>query len=134
MAQRSASQTDLFENAAAGEPPSVAPCLSGPLRDATGAGATQSSLPADATGHPRRHVESFLSDRDVAKRYRVSRPTIWRWCQNNPAFPRPRQMSPGTTRWLLSELERFEGELPAAASVGSTETPGTRSEAGPKRP
>lgn len=56
----------------------------------------------------------FFSDKDVAKRYGVSRPTIWRWVKNNSAFPAPIQLSPGTTRWKLSDLQTYEHSLNTA--------------------
>lgn len=58
-------------------------------------------------------VESgaFLTDTQVARRYGVSRPTVWRWCKTNPGFPSPKQISPGTTRWALSDLHEFDSGL-----------------------
>jgi predicted DNA-binding transcriptional regulator AlpA len=55
--------------------------------------------------------ERYLSDVEVAKRFSVSRPTIWRWCKTNPSFPQPRKVTEGTTRWLLSELLAFDAVL-----------------------
>lgn len=53
----------------------------------------------------------FLSAREVAERYDVSLATIWRWPDSLPNFPKPVRLSPGCTRWRLSELERFEAQL-----------------------
>lgn len=58
----------------------------------------------------------YFSDKDVAKRYGVSRPTIWRWVKNNAVFPNPIQLSPGTTRWKLSDLQAYERSVNAAHS------------------
>jgi predicted DNA-binding transcriptional regulator AlpA len=33
----------------------------------------------------------------VALRYGVSKPTIWRWVKDNPGFPAPVHIGPGTT-------------------------------------
>ncbi|MEY8142143.1 helix-turn-helix transcriptional regulator [Falsihalocynthiibacter sp. CO-5D18] len=55
--------------------------------------------------------ECFLSVRDVGKRYSVSRQTIWRWSKNDPAFPKPVNISMGTTRWRLADLQRYEASL-----------------------
>lgn len=65
---------------------------------------------AAAKSEPRctRCCETFLSDHQVAKRYGVSRAAIWRWVNSNPEFPDPTKLSPGTTRWKLSDLVRFE--------------------------
>lgn len=54
--------------------------------------------------------ETFLSDVEVAKRYGISRASIWRWVKNNPKAPKPIKLSPGTTRWKLSELVAFEAQ------------------------
>lgn len=50
----------------------------------------------------------FLSDKQVAARYGVTRPTIWGWARDEPTFPRPIKLSPGCTRWKLSEIEAWE--------------------------
>ena len=49
----------------------------------------------------------YLSDADLGKRYRVARQTVWSWAKDK-GFPRPRKLSPGCTRWLLSEVEQWE--------------------------
>ena len=49
----------------------------------------------------------FLSDVQVAARYRVSRATTWRWSKET-GFPAPVRLGPNTTRWGLSELEEWE--------------------------
>lgn len=50
----------------------------------------------------------FLSDKQVAARYGVSRPTIWGWLRKDPTFPKPVPLSPGCTRWKLAEIEAWE--------------------------
>lgn len=55
-----------------------------------------------------RCFDTFLSDHEVAKRYGVSRAAIWRWVKNNPDFAKPIKLTPGSTRWKLSDLVRFE--------------------------
>jgi prophage regulatory protein len=50
----------------------------------------------------------YLSDRQVAKRYSVSRGTPWRWAKTDPKFPKPVELTPGCTRWQLGELEAWE--------------------------
>lgn len=52
----------------------------------------------------------YMSDRQVAKRYSVSRGTPWRWAKTDPNFPKPVELTPGCTRWRLSELEAWELE------------------------
>lgn len=58
--------------------------------------------------------ERYLSDREVADRYGVSRATIWRWRNADPLFPQPIVVSPGTTRWVLSDLLDREARMPTA--------------------
>jgi predicted DNA-binding transcriptional regulator AlpA len=55
-------------------------------------------------------AECFLSDREVAKRYDVSRASVWRWLANEPTFPTPVKLSAGTSRWKLSDLIQFEAK------------------------
>lgn len=58
----------------------------------------------------------YLSDRDMAARYRTkSRATIWRWIRT-AGLPKPVQLSPGCTRWRLSDVEEWESKRPGAAS------------------
>lgn len=56
----------------------------------------------------------YLTDRQLAERYGVNRATIWRWSQAG-RFPKPVQLTPGTTRWSLEDVERHEREREAAA-------------------
>ncbi len=61
-------------------------------------------------------MERFLSDHEVARRFEVSRATVWRWHASNEFFPQSIQISPGTTRWALSELMAFEARLRTSAN------------------
>jgi prophage regulatory protein len=54
--------------------------------------------------------ERFLRDHEIAERYGVSRITPWVWARNGD-FPQPIKLSPGTTRWRLSEVEAYEQSL-----------------------
>lgn len=61
-------------------------------------------------------ADIFCSDRQLADRYNVSKPTIWRWLKSNPDFPKPVRFSPGCTRWKIAEIEAYEARkvaLPA---------------------
>lgn len=53
-------------------------------------------------------AETFLSDRELAKRFGVHRTTLWRWAHADPTFPDPIKLSPGCTRWKLSEILNWE--------------------------
>lgn len=59
--------------------------------------------------------ESYLSDLQVAARYSVHRATPWRWAQDGK-FPKPVSLSPGCTRWKLSEIEAWEAARASAAA------------------
>lgn len=63
--------------------------------------------------------ERYLCDRVVAARFGVSRQTVWRWAKGCARFPKPVVISPGTTRWLLSDLIAYEWELQEGPSRGS---------------
>ena len=52
--------------------------------------------------------QAFLSDRQVAQRYSVSRQTPWGWLKKDTNFPKPVSLSLGCTRWRLSDLEAWE--------------------------
>jgi len=61
----------------------------------------------------------FLSIDDITKRYGVGRSTVWRWVKTVDRFPAPVKLTPGTSRWLESELLAFE----AGASGGPPTKP-----------
>lgn len=56
-------------------------------------------------------AERYLTVRDVAQRFAVSIQTVWRWAKDRPEFPNPVELSPGTTRWRISDLIAFESGL-----------------------
>ena len=58
--------------------------------------------------------QTYLSDSNTGKLYGVARQTIWRWLATDPTFPKPIKLSPGCTRWKLSELETWEAGKAAA--------------------
>lgn len=49
----------------------------------------------------------YVSDKDLAERFKTSRATIWRWPATQ-GFPKPVKLGPGTTRWRLAEVEEWE--------------------------
>jgi predicted DNA-binding transcriptional regulator AlpA len=57
--------------------------------------------------------EAYLSVKEVAKRYGVSVPTIWRRAADAGPFPTPHKLFEGTTRWSLSDLTAFEDYIKA---------------------
>lgn len=58
-------------------------------------------------------TETFLSDADLAERYRISRASVWRWARCN-GFPPAIRLSPGCTRWRASEVAAWEAQREVA--------------------
>lgn len=52
--------------------------------------------------------QTYLTDTDIADRYNIARPTVWRWHRERPDFPRAIRLTAGCTRWKLSEIEIWE--------------------------
>lgn len=50
----------------------------------------------------------YVTDKNVAERYGVTVPTIWRWAKSVEGSPQPVKLTGGTTRWRLDELEAWE--------------------------
>jgi len=61
----------------------------------------------------------YLTDRDLVARFSVSRATIWRWVSEG--FLTPVRLTPGTTRFLLADIETFEAQRRAASAVSGQE-------------
>lgn len=57
-----------------------------------------------------KNITAFLKDTEVAIRYGVSRPTIWRLTKNGN-FPKPVKLGAGSTRWRASDLEVWENQF-----------------------
>lgn len=51
----------------------------------------------------------YLTDKQVAERFSISRSTPWRWVMRHK-FPKPIKLSSGCTRWRLSDVEQWEAE------------------------
>lgn len=58
--------------------------------------------------------EIYLSDRQLGERYSVHYLTPRRWANEDATFPKPVKLSPGCTRWRLSEIEAWEAAKAAA--------------------
>lgn len=56
---------------------------------------------------------NYLSDRTLAKRFEVSRATVWRWVAAG-LLPKPIKFN-GSTRWKLSDIESWEEEQAGVA-------------------
>lgn len=59
-----------------------------------------------------------LTVMEVARRYGVSRATIWRWKSAGLGFPAPVQLSKGTTRWYRADLDAYDARHRAALAKG----------------
>lgn len=59
--------------------------------------------------------ETFVTDRQIGKRYGVHHLTPRRWVREDPTFPKPVKLSPGCTRWRLSEIIAWEASKRKAA-------------------
>lgn len=62
-------------------------------------------------------ADTYISDTQLAARYGVHRGTPWRWVKTIPAFPKPVILTPGVTRWKLSEVECWEEAQTARAAT-----------------
>ena len=56
----------------------------------------------------------YLSDKQLAQRFGVTRPTVWRWV-HAADLPKPVSLSPGCTRWRLVDIEAWGAARSAAA-------------------
>lgn len=54
----------------------------------------------------------YFTDREVAARYGVSRPTVWRWLRMRH-LPPPESIGPNTKRWKLATLEGWDEQREA---------------------
>lgn len=52
-------------------------------------------------------LPAYLTDRQAAARYSVSRNTVWRWAKDGN-FPKPIHLSPQCTRWRRSDIVAWE--------------------------
>ena len=61
--------------------------------------------------------ETYLSDLAISARFGVHRMTPWRWVKTDATFPKPVKLSPGCTRWKLSEIEAWEAAKASQTSA-----------------
>lgn len=57
---------------------------------------------------PVNEQQQWLTQEEVANRYRVSARSVQNWRKFNKDFPEPLRFNRRTFRWRLSDLERFE--------------------------
>ena len=53
------------------------------------------------------NIRTYLTVKQIATRYSVSVPTVWRWSRGGQ-FPRAIKLGPNCTRWRLADLEAWE--------------------------
>lgn len=53
-------------------------------------------------------MQKYLTDKQLAERFQVSRQWIWLQSKQNPKFPQPIKLSRGCTRFALKDVEKFE--------------------------
>ncbi|PVY78192.1 AlpA family transcriptional regulator [Tamilnaduibacter salinus] len=58
--------------------------------------------------------EKYLSDKNLAARYGVSRITPWRWVREGK-YPAPIKLGDNCTRWKLSDIIAWENRNGGAA-------------------
>ena len=59
---------------------------------------------------PLQSPETYVTDRQLGARWQVHHLTPRRWLKDDPTFPRPIKLTPGCTRWRLSEIEAWEAQ------------------------
>ena len=59
----------------------------------------------------------FLTDKQVADRYGITRTTVWRWRKTDPTFPQPVTLSPGCVRFRKVDLEVWEQAKSGASAA-----------------
>lgn len=55
-------------------------------------------------------LQMYFSDTEVGNYYSVSSGTIRRWVREGK-FPPGKKLSSGTTRWLRSDIEKYDEEV-----------------------
>jgi len=53
----------------------------------------------------------YLSADQLAKRFAISKNSVWRWVKTRADFPRPIALGPACTRFKLSDIEAFEAKM-----------------------
>jgi len=51
--------------------------------------------------------QDYQSVKQLANRYGNNVATIWRWVAQG-RFPKPVKLSPGCTRWRISDIQKWE--------------------------
>jgi len=52
-------------------------------------------------------LPQYLRAKQIAKMFCISVPTLYRYLNNDPAFPRPLKPTKKTTLWNVKEIEEY---------------------------
>ncbi len=55
----------------------------------------------------------MLTVKEVCELFNIARSTLYARLENDPSFPRPRKFG-SAVRWLESEIEEYQNQLPVA--------------------
>ena len=55
-------------------------------------------------------IQQYVTDRQLAKRFCVSRQWVWAQAKRNADFPQPIKLSQGCTRFSITEIEKYENQ------------------------
>lgn len=64
----------------------------------------------------------YATDVELARRFAVSRVTIWRW-SGQGQFPKPVRLGANCTRWRIAEIEQWEAARLAAERLDDELSP-----------
>jgi prophage regulatory protein len=62
--------------------------------------------------------QQYLTDRDLAARYGISRRTVWRWVTEGK-LPQPEKLTDRCSRWIRTEIEQLELEARTKARAAT---------------
>lgn len=60
-------------------------------------------------------MTKLLTDREVAYQLGIGKSTVWRWLEAGK-LPQPLRLSPGCTRWRVSDIATFIEQHAAQAA------------------
>jgi predicted DNA-binding transcriptional regulator AlpA len=52
----------------------------------------------------------YLTDKQLAERFNVSRQWVWMQAKRDATFPQPNKLTQGCTRFSLSEIEKYQNQ------------------------
>lgn len=63
----------------------------------------------------------YLTDKQLADRWNVSRDTVWRWNRAD-LIPAPLKLGPNCTRWVLEDIQAHEAQKKTQAACSTEPT------------